>query len=267
MIPDQKKTSLNRLAAFIAGEFTSQHFTQLETIAESEGIEVYYDDYEDDFDGMLVCDEDGNFHIHINITRGNTPGSRRGRFSLAHELAHYFIDEQRIHLSSGQDAPHGSVHDFEHNDAAEEEADYFAGCLLMPVQSFRSVPAARKFSLDTILKLSNTFKTSVLATTIRFAECGTHEICAVISRDNIFKWFVKSKDFPNWAFRCRVGQPVPPTTVAGEFFNKRDAKYTGVEDVDPDDWFFANWERPTQMHEQCYYSESYGYVISLIWFD
>ena len=267
MISAQKKISLNKLAGSIASEFTSKNITQLEAIASSEGIAVYYDDYEDDFDGILVCDESGDFHIHINILRGNTPESRRGRFSLAHELAHYFIDEQRVHLASGQVAPHGSLHDFEHNDIAEEEADYFAGCLLMPVSSFRSVPTNRKFSLDTIVKLSNAFNTSVLATVIRFAECGTHEICAVISRDNIVKWFVKSKDFPNWAFRCKVGRPVPPSTVAGEFFTKQDAKYTGIEDVDPNDWFFANWERPTQMHEQCYYSDSYGYVISLIWFD
>jgi hypothetical protein len=27
------------------------------------------------------------------------------------------------------------------------------------------------------------------------------------------------------------------------------------------------WIPKTQMHEQCHFSEAYGYVISLIWFD
>lgn len=52
----------------------------------------------------------------------------------------------------------------------------------------------------------------------------------------------------------------------GEYFTKHNAKYTGIEDVDPDSWFIEH-ESQTQMHEQCYYSESYGYVISIIWFD
>jgi Zn-dependent peptidase ImmA (M78 family) len=238
----------------------------LEQIAESESIYCYYDHYENSFDGMLVYDE-RDFHIHINLDRGNDITTKRGRFTFAHELAHYFIDEHRLPLMTGEAAPHGSLHDFAHKDLVEIEADYFAGCLLMPDKLFRNVPTGRNFSLDTILKLSETFNTSVLSTVLRFAEVGTHEICAVVSENNTAKWFAKSKDFPNWAFRFKVGQKLPPTTVAGEFFTKQNSKYTTVEDLEPNDWFFANWGADRTMHEQCYYSDSYGYVISLLWFD
>jgi Zn-dependent peptidase ImmA (M78 family) len=267
MIPELRKKDLNKLAAFIADEFTSGNITQLALIAQSESICTYHDHYEDSFDGMLVCDEENKFHIHLNLDRGNSGVSKRGRFSFAHELAHYFIEEHRIPLITGQAAPHGSLHDFEHRDIVEEEADYFAGCLLMPEKLFRKIQLPKTFSLDTILKVSETFDTSALSTVIRFAEVGTHNICAVISENNQVKWFARSKDFPDWPFKFKVHQSVPPTTVAGEFFTKTDAKYTGIEDVDPDDWFYPRWIAKTQMHEQCYYSESYGYVISLIWFD
>ena len=216
---------------------------------------------------MLVCDESGNFHIHLNIDRGNTPHSRRGRFTFAHELSHYFIEEHREPLRLGKVAPHGSLHDFEHNDEVEDEADYFASCLLMPTKLFRAVPTGRAFSLGTIIKLSDSFQTSVLSTVIRFAEIGTHIICGVFSEKNIMKWFVKSNDFPDWAFRTKVHKPLPPTTVAGEFFTKIDAKYTDVENIDQDDWFYSKWTVNSQWHEQCYYSDSFGYVVSLIWFD
>ncbi len=266
MIAEQRKISLNKLAAFIAKDFNHQYITQLEQIAKSEDLFYYCDHYKDSFDGMLIYDEK-DFHIHINLDRGNAINTKRGRFTFAHELAHYFIDEHRIGLKSGQLAPHGSLHDFEHKDLIEEEADYFAGCLIMPDNFFRQFRAGTKFSLDTLLKLSEAFQASVLSTVLRFSEIGTHEITAVISENNIVKWYAQSSDFPKWAFRFKVGNTLPPSTVASEFFTTKDAKYTGVEDVDPDDWFCSRWTPKTQMHEQCYYSESYGYVISLIWFD
>lgn len=267
MIPDQRKKKLNKLSAVIAEEFSKNHITQLDQVAASEHIFTHVDHYENAFDGMLVCDNDNDFHIHLNIDRGNTKISKRGRFSFAHELGHYFIDEHRIPLLTGQAAPHGSLHDFKHNNEVEEEADYFAGCLLMPDTQFRKVVSPKKFSIDTIIKLSEVFNTSVITTVLRFAEAGTHDICAVISENNIAKWFTRSTGFPDWAFRFRVGQTLPPTTVAGEFYTKQNAKYTTIENVDPNDWFWAKWIPSSQMHEQCYYSESFGYVVSLIWFD
>jgi Zn-dependent peptidase ImmA (M78 family) len=267
MIQEQRKKVLSKFANFIANEFSTQNVTQLEQIAQSESLQVYEDHYEDCFDGMLVCDQESDFHIHINLDRNNSLQSKRGRFTFSHELAHYFIDEHRVSLITGEAAPHGSLHDYEHRDAVEEEADYFAGCLLMPDNLFRKIPTDKKFSLETILKLSAAFNTSILSTVLRFAEVGTHGICAAISENNRLKWFTKSNDFPDWAFRCKVGQSLPPTTVAGEFNTKPDAKYTGVEDIDPDDWFYSKWQVKSQLHEQCYYSDSYGYVVSLIWFD
>jgi Zn-dependent peptidase ImmA (M78 family) len=267
MMTDQRKSVLSNLAASIAQEFHLGYITDLEEVARSEGIQCYFDHYEDEFDGMLICDENNDFHVHINKDRGNDVHTKRGRFTLAHELAHYFIDEHRIPLSTGTAAPHGTLHDFEHRDEVEEEADYFAGCLLMPATAFRNIPKPKRFSFETILAVSDAFNTSILSTVLRFAEVGSHSIFAVISANNTVKWFAKSKDFPNWSFRFKVRGSLPPTTVAGEFFTKFNSRYTGVEDVEPDDWFYPAWPAKTQMHEQCYYSDSYGYVISLIWFD
>jgi Zn-dependent peptidase ImmA (M78 family) len=248
MIPDQRKTELNKLAVFIAQEYSHQNKTQLEAIADSEDIYCYFDHYEDCFDGMLVYDE-GDFHIHANIDRGNEINTKRGRFTFAHELAHYFIDEHRVGLKSGQLSSHGSIHDLAHKDIIELEADYFASSLLMPDTLFRKYSGGKKFSLDTILRLSDEFQSSILSSVIKFAEIGTHEICAVFSQNNQVKWFAKSKDFPKWAFRFKVGQLLPPTTVAGEFYTKLDSKFTSVQDLDPNDWFYANWGADRTLHE------------------
>ncbi len=257
------------MAQYVASQFYQSNATDLGAIAKFERLNFYYDRYEDTFDGMLLFDEK-DFHIHINIDRGNGPTTKRGNFTFAHELAHYFIDEHRIGLQSGILEAHGSVHEVNQRNPIEYEADYFASCLLMPEQRYRIFSGGRgkKFSLETIINLSNAFQSSILATVLRFAEIGTHEITAVISENNIVKWYAQSRDFPKWAFRFKVGQQVPPATVAGEFFTKTDSKYTTKEDVDPNNWFYGNDNRANKrMHEQCYYSDSYGYVISLIWFD
>ena len=278
MIQAHRKTQISKLAEYIADEFSDKNLTLLDKIAKFESVPIHYDNYEDAFDGMLLYDADNkDFHIHINIDSGNKQNSKRGRFTFAHELGHFFLDEHRLGLKYGLLEPHSSFHNINHKTLIEFEADYFASCILMPKVKFQNfsveykrLTGNRKFSFDTIIGLSNSFQTSVLSTLIRFGEVGTHEIFAVVSKDNIAKWFVKSNDFPNWNFKFKIGSSLPQTTVAGEYFTKTDSKFTGVELISVDDWFYipSNDHRANrQMYEQCYYSDSYGYVISLLWFD
>lgn len=278
MIPLHRKTQISRLAEDIAHEFSDKNRTLLNKIAGFEGVPVHYDNYEDAFDGMLLyAIESRDFHIHINIDNGNRHDSKRGRFTLAHELGHFFLDEHRLGLKYGLLEPHASFHNLNQKSLIEEEADYFASCLLMPKEKFRNYSVEykrqtgnRKFSLDTILNLSDTFQASILSTLIRFGEIGTHEIFAVISKNNIAKWFVKSSDFPNWKFKFKIGDAIPQSTVAGEYYAMESRKFTSIEGLSADDWFNppADDNRADrQMYEQCYYSDSYGYVISLMWFD
>ena len=77
MITADRKKSLNNLADFIAGKFSSQNVTQLQDMANFEGIELHVDHHEDRFDGMLVYDN-GRVHTHLNIDRGNHIQSNRG---------------------------------------------------------------------------------------------------------------------------------------------------------------------------------------------
>jgi Zn-dependent peptidase ImmA (M78 family) len=278
MILPHRKTRINKLAEDIAYEFSNKNLTLIHEIAKFEDVPIHYDNYENAFDGMLLYDTDSSdFHIHINIDNGNRKDSKRGRFTLAHELGHLFLDEHRLGLKYGLLEPHGSFHNINQKTLIEEEADYFASSLLMPTIKFRNHSSEykkrtgnRKFSFDTIKDLSDSFQTSVLSTLIRFGEVGTHEIFAIISKDNIAKWYVKSNDFPNWTWKFKIGEPVPQTSVAGEYYNLENRKFTTIEQLDVDDWFKPSADdhrADRQMYEQCFYSDSYGYVVSLLWFD
>lgn len=278
MIHPHRKIQISKLAEFVANEFSDRNLTLLNEIANYEDVPLHFDNYENAFDGMLLYDTNSlDFHIHINIDSGNRQDSKRGRFTLAHELGHFFLDEHRLGLKYGLLEPHASFHNINQKSIIEEEADYFASCLLMPRDKFRRhcveykrQSGNKNFSLDTLLNLSGSFQTSILSTLIRFGEVGTHEIFAVISKDNIAKWFVKSTDFPNWKFKFKIGEPVPQTTVAGEYYAIQDRKFSSVELLDADDWFNPSEDdhrADRQMYEQCFYSDSYGFVVSLMWFD
>lgn len=267
-IPAVRKKAISKLADDVSNLFSKGLLTSLEEIVGFENLHLYVDHYEDCFDGMLVYD-DSEFHIHLNIDRNNTTGSSRGRYSLAHELGHYYINEHRIGLQTGMLEPHGSISDGTSTDLIELEADYFASCLLMPYQKIYYFDKVKKFSLEKISAIAESFQVSLMAAVIRYTEVCLHELMVVVSKNNKVEWYIQNEAFPKWPFKFKVHGTLPPTTVAGEFFTKTNRKFTGVEEINPDDWFypFANdYRADRKMNEQCFYSESFGYVFSLLWF-
>ena len=132
-------------------------------------IRLVHDNYGNGkFDGMLVC-RDRNWIILCNCDNGNTPGSTRERFTIAHELGHYHIPEHRRQLISGG-RPHGShAGAFDGAESIEElEADTFAANLLMPPARF--VPRLRSLKqppLQSAVSLRKEFDASLESTAIQ----------------------------------------------------------------------------------------------------
>lgn len=262
------KKEASAFAAYLSDTFSESGRTNLDAICADEGLPVIVDNYRGYFDGMLVWDG-RYFNIHLDSSKGNTPESRRGRFTLAHELGHYFIESHREGIRAGVIPSHPSSHSVVHSDRMELEADYFASNLLMPKDRFRTVSArTRIFSLDVIKGLSDYFDTSLTSTILRFVDVGTHEVMVVFSQENKVRWSQRSEDFPKLAPKFKIGGTLPPTTVAGESFEKTNVQYTGVEKIDLEDWFeYRGWEPGRQLYEQCFYSDLYNFVISVIWFE
>ena len=145
------KTLIKELAEFVALEHSSI-VVPLHEIAAEEKVPIFYDNYENAFDGLLIHDRE--FYIHLNTARGNKEDTPRGRFTLAHELGHYFIDNHRVGLKSGLLHPHGSMNHRGSHQKIEREADYFASCLLMPGVRFSRDCQGRKFQFSIIEELA-----------------------------------------------------------------------------------------------------------------
>lgn len=199
----------------------------LNDIAEDEGLIVIYDDYgQNTFDGMTwYVPEQDVFYVHINIAKGNTKDSKKGRFTLAHELGHYFIDHHRHALECGKMQPHiHRYNPFGKNEewTIEREADEFAAQLLMPLSLFKDDFRGQLFSGDLLQQVADKYQVSFSACALRYMRLNLIPIMLIYADEGMVKWQMRSDDFPFWRLRYGTNK-VPENTVIGDYFYNNDS--------------------------------------------
>ena len=260
-----RKRELEDLADFIATENGTVLPVNVAAIAKDNGITYCMGDYQEYFDGMLEY-EDGNFHIYIN-NRGrfnlNTP---RIRFSFAHELGHFFIDEHRLALESGKSLHHPSKYCMIQRNPVEKEADYFASCLLMPRSLFCD-DCKGEFSFRKLDELCKRYGTSLPSTASRYMDYGSMPIAIVSVKAGKIQYKLFSNDFPYKNLKTDYTNKVPLLTCAGDYF-ENDVECDDTEEVDANEWFSTrNDLRGVRVHEHCVYQKQYNQTLSILWFD
>lgn len=159
--------------------------------------------------GMLL--RHGNVFGILYAT--NIPSEGFQRFSVSHELGHYFLDGHIDHVLP-KDGFHASHAGFISADPYELEADHFAAGLLMPSGLFK--PALNKVSigLSAVESIANLCKTSLTATAIRYAELTSEAVAVIISSGPSIDYCFLSeamKSLPELTW-LRKGSPVPRST-------------------------------------------------------
>lgn len=99
------------------------------------GFKVFQDEIKEDIHAYILVDNglkekfDTSKIIVVNIK----DNFMRRRFSVAHELGHYFIN-----YNPSSSSPYFNAFEMSHNslDPNEKKADYFAACLMMPEKQF-----------------------------------------------------------------------------------------------------------------------------------
>lgn len=161
------------------------------------------------------------------------------RFSISHELGHYFLPGHVDQVL--KNGAHVSRAGFVTNDLYELEADHFAAGLLMPELSFRKTMDRYDPGLDAIDAVAKLCLTSRTATAIRFAEL-THAAMAVIvsTGDKIDYCFMSEamKELPKLDW-LRKGSALPKGTATAHLAARHDAVLAGErvsDEVDVRDW-------------------------------
>lgn len=147
------------------------------TIAESLGIAIRFFSFDDNLSGFMLM-EDDNALIGVN----ENDGRRRQRYTIAHELGHYFLHDRSEPFldpttARAQVIPRDNVSS-QGIDTREIEANLFAAELLMPEDRLR-IEVEKLGGLDImddndseIKKLADQFDVSVRAMTIRLERLG-----------------------------------------------------------------------------------------------
>ncbi len=189
----------------------------------------------DGVSGMLL--RHGNSFGIIYTT--HIPSQGFQRFSVSHELGHYFLPGHVDHVL--KDGAHVSRAGFITADPYELEADHFAAGLLMPEIPFRNAMDKYDPGLAAIKAMANLCLTSLTATAIRFAELTDAAVAVIMSTgDKIDYCFLSDamKTLPKLDW-LRKGSPLPSGTATARLTAQSGCVLSGeriVDAVDVRDW-------------------------------
>jgi Zn-dependent peptidase ImmA (M78 family) len=153
----------------------SRPAVDVDLIAKRLGLKIVYADLGENVSGLLISKGD-EFIIAVQ----EKDGSKRKRFTIAHEIAHFHLRHQfepgeHVHVDRGHLITPRNSRSSTGVDSKEIEANQFAACLLMPSKLLlKSIKALKVASLcdDHVEKLAEEFDVSEQAMTIRLSTLG-----------------------------------------------------------------------------------------------
>ncbi|MES2395410.1 MAG: ImmA/IrrE family metallo-endopeptidase [Bacteroidota bacterium] len=166
-MPTHSLNNISDLAESIAEENIFKNKVNLEKIAKKKKISLIYGNYDDCFLGELMHSSN-KFYIYLNLHLLSSKFSTRTRFTLGHELGHYFIDAHRNKLKNGESLSYSSDYNYVSNIPVEKEANHFSSHLLMPKTRFIKLAGKQEPGVPSILSLKDTFHTSFEGTSIHY---------------------------------------------------------------------------------------------------
>jgi len=191
--------------------------------AERELVHVEGADFGDAFDGRLSF-VGPRFLLCYNTKYDQWPHSGkhhpRVRFTVAHELGHFFLDEHRRALVLRKTS-HVSFTEFASGELVERQADSFASGLLLP----RYLMAPRvnvepEPTLDSIRSAAKDFDVSFVGTMVRWVQLS-HFPCAVVCvRESRIAWGFVAQSLRDTGFWRARREALVQSTSAVQFLEK-----------------------------------------------
>jgi hypothetical protein len=216
-------------------------------LARDEGIVLAPSpDYGPEFNGRIEFRRDKQKFILFYPTQADGSLTRRHRFSLGHELGHYYLEAHREALIQG--TAHSSTPGFICRESFEREADEFAASLMIPQRFIESRLGRRDFmDLKSVLALADECQTSSQCAAIRYVTF-TGEPCSVIlSCRGKICFNVASDDSceRGFSYVSRIPSGAAVTLATSEPRTIKERSCNASE------WFDERWADP-RAHEESY---------------
>jgi len=237
----------------------------VERMCEHEGIALLPSDYHDSFDSRIEYHKTkGKFLLFLDTAdRGRTEGRRR--FSIAHELGHFYLPDHRKALLDGV-THYSDTETFSPSATTEAEADEFAARLLMPTKTFGR--EMRDVGVDELHRLARVFGTSLTATAHRMIG-ETFKACSVVFSDGKRVRYAKHSESGRMSYLYGIhkGGRVPEMSRTAAFADT--GKLEKKTAVIPADYWYKSLQGRRRVDERIVWEEvgslgPYGYVTFLV---
>ena len=186
---------LTKMAEDIGLPFLQKKGVNLDRIAEKNNIAFVKGRYGKCFLGQLVHYDD-DFYIVLNNDQLKNSEKGRVRFTIAHELGHFFIKEHRQLLESGISLSYTTGFKESTCKSIEAAANHFAAALLMPPSDYMKNAKCLDEGFPCIIALKKRYDSSIEATSIQYLNLNL-SISMMIRWENDFsiKYVRCSKSF------------------------------------------------------------------------
>lgn len=192
------------------------------------------------------------------------------RFTIAHELGHYFLEGHAERLFPGGDGRHVSQSGFVSSDPHEREADHFAVGLLMPKKLF--VAELRKSSggFAAVEHMRSICRTSITATAIRYATLAEDPVAIIVSERQTIRYCFMSECLREIQGLEWLGKrmPVPRDSATAAFNQNSDNVRLGKQvegSSSLDSWFSGAPD--AEMQEDVVGLGRYGCTLTVLFSD
>jgi hypothetical protein len=190
-------------------------------IVRHEGIMLRAGDYGGTFDARIEFYPNLKRFCIFHADPGGWRTVGRVRFSIAHEVGHFYLPAHRERLLKG--IMHNSVTDFGSRSPTEIEADEFAADLLMPMGLFRAELNLFRngfCDLDDLTRLADRLGTSITSTARRYCESDREPCTIFFSEGGMVRWGHSSADMQRTGmFYYQYNTPPPRGSKTDEFWS------------------------------------------------
>lgn len=234
-------------------------------IGREEGILLAPGFYGEGFDGRIEYHRKGSEFLLFYPQHAGTRLPPRVRFSIAHELGHYYLPAHRALLLRGKF--HNSKTGFTCENQLEREADFFAAALLLPESTLRDLCRRKKFlTLKKILELARQWQTSATCTAIRYAEFASEPCAVLISKNGTIRYCVPSEDAAYRGFRWLGTRHVPRGTATAEAATRQGSGQI-VERASHTEIWFSERRAACNLWEEAFPLGYTGQVLTMLAFE
>lgn len=194
----------------------------LEAIAEYYGATVVYESL-DGFEAKIA----GNDKVAL-ITINSNSFPRRQRFSIAHELGHWFYDRGKLLNCNSQSLRSWKLSN------PETRANDFAARLILPTKMAKPlISAISSLKFSEIVKIADLFNVGRMATAIRVVKLIDRPAVVAYYKEGRYKWHIPNGHVPE----LYLHNTLDSSTVASRVLKDKFEQLGSGEEVDADAWF------------------------------